>query len=68
MGNDSVKISYKYDDSSVYAKTYVCCHDVSSSFSQVSDDVGTANVVDTSVDVRYDFNDGVDDDIYLTDC
>lgn len=67
MGNDSVKISYNYDDSSVYAKTYVCCHGVDSSFSQVSDDVGTASAVDTSVDVRYDFDDGMDDDIYLTE-
>lgn len=67
MGNDSVKISYNYDDSSVYAKTYVCCHGVDSSFSQVSDDVGTASAVDTSIDVRYDFDDGMDDDIYLTE-
>ena len=67
MGNDSVKISYNYNDSSVYAKTYVCCHGVDSSFSQVSvDDVDTS-AVDTSIDVRYDFNDGVDDDIYLTE-
>lgn len=67
MGNDSVKISYNYDDSSVYAKTYVCCHGVSSSFSQVSDDIGTTSGAYTSADVRYDFNDGVDDDIYLTE-
>lgn len=71
MGNDSVKISYNYDDSSVYAKTYVCCHDIDSSFSQVQvfDDVleTTISTGDTSVDVRYDFNDGVDDDIYLTE-
>lgn len=69
MGNDSVKISYNYDDSSVYAKTYVCCHDVSSSFSQlqVIDDLEITIAVDTSVDVRYDFNDGMDDDIYLTE-
>ena len=64
MGNDSVKISYNYDDSSVYAKTYVCCHGVDSSFSSLPEsglDTGT------SVDVRYEFNDGVDDDIYLTE-
>ena len=64
MGNDSVKISYNYDDSSVYAKTYVCCHGVDSSFSSLPEselDTGT------SIDVRYDFNDGVDDDIYLTE-
>lgn len=71
MGNDSVKISYNYDDSSVYAKTYVCCHGIDSSFSQVQvfDDVleTTISTGDTSIDVRYDFNDGVDDDIYLTE-
>ena len=67
MGNDSVKVSYNYDDSSVYAKTYVCCHGVDSSFSQVSDDAGTTSGAYTSVDVRYDFSDGVDDDIYLTE-
>lgn len=71
MGNDSVKISYNYDDSSVYAKTYVCCHGVDSSFSQVQvfDDVleTTISTGDTSIDVRYNFNDGVDDDIYLTE-
>lgn len=67
MGNDSVRFSYDYNDSSVYAKTYVCCHGVSSSFSQVSDDVGTDTIRDTSIEVRYTFNDGVDDDIYLTE-
>lgn len=64
MGNDSVKISYNYDDSSVYAKTYVCCHGVDSSFSSLPE---TELYTGTSVDVRYDFNDGVDDDIYLTE-
>lgn len=67
MGNDSVRFSYDYNDSSVYAKTYVCCHGVDSSFSQVSDDVGTYTIKDTSIEVRYTFNDGVDDDIYLTE-
>ena len=64
MGNDSVKISYNYDDSSVYAKTYVCCHGVDSSFSSLPE---TELVTGTSIDVRYDFDDGVDDDIYLTE-
>ena len=64
MGNDSMKISYNYDDSSVYAKTYVCCHGIDSSFSSLPE---TELDTGTSVDVRYDFNDGVDDDIYLTE-
>lgn len=64
MGNDSVKISYNYDDSSVYAKTYVCCHGIDSSFSSLPE---TELDTGTSIDVRYDFNDGMDDDIYLTE-
>ena len=70
MGNDSMKISYNYDDSSVYAKTYVCCHGIDSSYgvdSSFSSLPETELDTGTSVDVRYDFNDGVDDDIYLTE-